>query len=60
MNNLLVRFLLIACLLMLIIAPFASLAPLMLILLGVGICWGIWSLVEAFLIADVKRDSDQA
>lgn len=59
MNNLLVKLLLIACLLMLILAPFASLAPLMLILLGLGICWALWSLVEAFLAADVKRDSDQ-
>lgn len=53
MNNRLLRILLIGLLLMMVIAPFAGLAPMMLILLGIGVCWALWSLVQAFFTADV-------
>lgn len=56
MNNLLVRLVLIGLLLMLVIAPFASIAPLMLITLGLGIGWFFWTLVQAFFTADVEND----
>ena len=55
MNNPLVKLLLIGCLLLTIVAPFAGLAPLMLFILGLGICWFFWSLVEAFFTADVEK-----
>ncbi len=60
MNNPLVRLVLIGLLLMMLVAPFAGLAPLMLLLLGLGIFWSFTSLVEAFFTADVERDKDQA
>ncbi|HEY9905248.1 MAG TPA: hypothetical protein V6D43_22935 [Candidatus Sericytochromatia bacterium] len=60
MNNPLVKLTLVGLLLMMVVAPFAGLAPLMLILLGLGICWFFWSLVEAFFTADVKGDKDKA
>ena len=60
MNNQLVKLVLIALLLMMVISPFAGLAPLMLILLGLGICWAIWSLVQAFFTADVEGNDKKA
>ena len=56
MNNPLVRLVVIGMLLMMLVAPFSGLAPLMLLLLGLGIFWAFSSLVEAFLTADVERD----
>lgn len=55
MNNPLIQILLISLLLITIVAPFAGLAPLMLLLLGLGAWWFIWSLVEAFFKADVEK-----
>lgn len=55
MNNPLIRILLIGLLMLTIVAPFAGLAPLMLLLLGLGVWWFIWSLVEAFFTGDVER-----
>jgi len=55
MNNPLIRLILIGLLLITVVAPFAGLAPLMLFLLGLGVCWFFWSLVEAFFKADVER-----
>lgn len=52
MNNPLLRIVLIGLLLMMVIAPFAGLAPVMLILLGFGVCWALWSLLQAFFTAD--------
>lgn len=49
MNNLLVNLVLFGLLLILVIAPFAGVAPLMLVLLGFAVCSIIWSLVQAFL-----------
>lgn len=60
MNNPLVRLVLVALLLLLVVAPFAGLAPLMLILLGLGILWSFWSLVQAFFTADVEGDNNKA
>lgn len=60
MTDLLIRVVLIGLLLMLVIAPFAGLAPLMLILLGFGLCWGFWSLVQAFFTADVEGDREKS
>lgn len=60
MNNLLVKLVLFSLLLMLIIAPFGGLAPLMLILLGFGVCSLLWSLVQAFFTADVEGEQKKA
>jgi F0F1-type ATP synthase assembly protein I len=60
MNNPLVKLVLIGLLLMTLVAPFAGLAPLMLVVLGFGVCWGLWSLVQAFFTADVKGDDNDA
>lgn len=60
MNNLIVQFALFGLLLMLVLAPFGGLAPLMILLLGFGICWMLWSLVQAFFTADVTRTDDKA
>ncbi|HEY9726913.1 MAG TPA: hypothetical protein V6D50_10745 [Chroococcales cyanobacterium] len=51
MNNPLVKAGLIGLLLMMIITPFAGLAPLMLIVFGFGVSWFVWSLVQAFFTA---------
>lgn len=59
MNNPLVKILLIGLLLMLVVAPFAGLAPLMLILLGFGVGWAIWLLVQAFFTANTETDNPQ-
>lgn len=60
MNNPIVKLVLLGLLLMLLVAPFASFAPLMLILLGLGLCWFMWSLVQAFFMADAEREDNQA
>lgn len=49
MNHPLVKLLLFGLLLMLVFAPLGGLAPLMLMLLGFGTCWIIWTLIQAFL-----------
>lgn len=59
MNTPLVRLLLIGLLLLMVVAPFAALAPLTLVLLGFGVCWFIGSLVQAFLTADVEREDEE-
>lgn len=58
MNNPLLKLLLISLLMSMILAPFAGLAPLMLLLLGLGVCWFIWSLIEAFFSADVEKEQN--
>jgi len=58
-KNSLVKVVLVALLLMLVTAPFAGIAPLMLIVLGFGVFWAFSSLVEAFFTADVERDDDK-
>lgn len=60
MNNPLVKIVLMGLLLMMVTSPFAGLAPFMLILLGLGVCWTVWSLVEAFFTADVEDDNENA
>ena len=60
MNNPLVKLVLMGLLLMTVIAPFAGLAPLMLILVGFGVCWSLWTLVQAFFTADVEGDDNKA
>lgn len=60
MNHPLVKLVLMGLLLMMVTAPFAGLAPVMLILLGLGVCSIAWSLVEAFFTADVKEDNEKA
>lgn len=62
MNNPLMKAGLIGLLLMMIISPFAGLAPLMLIVFGFGACWFVWSLVQAFFtpggIEELDRKSE--
>jgi len=60
MNNPLVKLVVMGLLLMTVIAPFAGLAPLMLILVGFGVCWSLWTLVQAFFTADVDGDDNKA
>ncbi|HAA32142.1 MAG TPA: hypothetical protein DCE56_36110 [Cyanobacteria bacterium UBA8553] len=60
MNNPLVKLVLIGLLLMMIVAPFAGLAPLMLILFGLGVGWAFWLLVQAFFTADVEGNDKKA
>jgi hypothetical protein len=60
MNTHLLKLVLIGLLLMTVMAPFAGLAPFMLILLGFGVCWFFWSLVQAFFTADVERDKEKS
>lgn len=60
MTNSIVKLVLLGLLLMLLVAPFASFAPLMLVLLGLGIFWFIGSLVQAFFMADAEREDNQA
>lgn len=60
MNNPLIKLLLIGLLMLMVVAPFAGLAPLMLLLLGLGVCWSIWSLVAAFFTADVEKEQNNS
>ncbi len=60
MNTHLMKLVLIGLLLMTVMAPFAGLAPFMLILLGFGIFWFFGSLVQAFFTADVERDKEKS
>lgn len=59
MNNRLGKTVIFGLLLMLLFAPFAGFAPLMLILLGFGIYWMIGSLVQAFFSDDVAQKNDK-
>lgn len=59
MNNPLVRAGLIGLLLLMVIAPFAGLAPLMLIVFGFGVLWFVGSLVQAFFTAADVEESDR-
>lgn len=60
MNNSLLRIVLFGFLLMLVITPFAGVAPLMLILLGLGIIGTIGSLIQAFFTADSEQKDKNA
>lgn len=60
MNTHLLKLVLIGLLLMTVMAPFAGLAPFMLILLGFGLCWCFGSWVQAFFTADVERDKEKS
>lgn len=51
MKNIWEKFLLLSLLLMLLLAPFAGLAPLMLLLLGLAVYWFFSSIVHS-LVAD--------
>ncbi|GAB4198910.1 MAG: hypothetical protein Fur006_49120 [Coleofasciculaceae cyanobacterium] len=60
MNNSVVKIVLFGLLLMLVITPFAGVAPLMLILLGLGFIWTIGSLVQAFFTTDNEQKDKNA
>jgi hypothetical protein len=60
MNNPLVRVVLIGLLLMMLIAPFAGLAPLMLVVFGFGVFWSLGLLVKAFLTGGVEQEHNKA
>lgn len=60
MNNRLGKIVIFGLLLMLLFAPFAGFAPLMLILLAFGIYWMVGSLVQAFFSDDVAQKNDKA
>jgi hypothetical protein len=60
MNNRLGKIVIFGLLLMLLFAPFAGFAPLMLILLAFGVYWMIGSLIQAFFSDDVAQKNDKA
>lgn len=60
MNNRLGKIVIFSLLLMLLFAPFAGVAPLMLILFAFGIYWMIGSLIQAFFTDDVAQTNDRA
>ncbi|MBD2311502.1 hypothetical protein H6G20_07505 [Desertifilum sp. FACHB-1129] len=58
MNRAITRILFISLLLLAILAPFAGLAPLMILLLVFGLGWGILSLVQILLLGANKNNPD--
>lgn len=60
MKNSLVRIALFGLLLMLLFAPFAGFAPLMLMVLAFGVYWIVGSLIQAFLSDDIAQKNDKA
>ncbi|MCD8485461.1 MAG: hypothetical protein LRZ84_01600 [Desertifilum sp.] len=58
MNRAITRILFISLLLLAILAPFAGLAPLMIMLLVFGLGWGILSLVQILLFGANKNNPD--
>ncbi|MGB3693709.1 MAG: hypothetical protein WA865_04935 [Spirulinaceae cyanobacterium] len=56
MNNLLTKLILIGLLLLLILAPFGGLAPLMLIMLIGAIIWGIVSVFQVLLLGNEEME----
>lgn len=60
MNNPLVKLVLISLLLLMITAPFAGLAPLMLIIFGLAVGWAFWLLVQAFFSPDSAANHRKA
>ncbi|MDI9641519.1 hypothetical protein QPK87_26955 [Kamptonema cortianum] len=58
MNRAITRILFISLLLLAILAPFAGLAPLMILLLIFGLGWGILSLVQILLFGANKNNPD--
>ena len=60
MNNIVGKLVLFGLLLMLLLAPFAGVAPLMLVLLGFGFFWIISSLVQEFFTSDIEEEDKKA
>ena len=61
MNNILYKIILFALLLMLVLAPFAGLAPLLLVLLIAGAAWFFSSILQVLVVGEsktVERDGD--
>jgi hypothetical protein len=59
MSEKIVRIFLLGLLLLLAIAPFATLAPLLLTLLVAGFASAIWSLVRVFLFGDRANEAEK-
>jgi Na+-transporting methylmalonyl-CoA/oxaloacetate decarboxylase gamma subunit len=60
MKNSFEKIIVFGLLLMLLFAPFAGFAPLMLILLAFGVYWMIGSLIQAFFSDDVPQKNEKA
>jgi len=60
MNKILGKLVVFGLLLMLLLAPFAGVAPLMLVLLGFGFFWIIGSVVEVFFRSDIEEEDKKA
>lgn len=60
MKNLLIKLVLFGLLLMLIVAPFAGVAPLMIVILAFATCWIVGSLIQAFFTTDVAQEDNKA
>ncbi len=58
MKNLLTKLIIIGLLLLLILAPFAGLAPLMFIMLIGAIIWGIVSIFQVLIWGEREREID--
>jgi hypothetical protein len=56
MNQPIITLLIFGLLLMAVLSPFGALSALMLVVLGTGLLWALWSLVQAFL-RDPSEDS---
>ncbi len=59
MNQPIITLLLFGLLLMAVLSPFGALSALMLVVLGTGLLWTLWSLFQAFL-RDPSEDSGSA
>lgn len=60
MNRNLTTILLVALLLLFLLAPFAGLAPLMLLLLVAGVIWGVGSLLQVLVFGEEDRESERS
>ncbi|ELS04254.1 hypothetical protein Xen7305DRAFT_00039820 [Xenococcus sp. PCC 7305] len=56
MNTIWYRLILLSLLLILVLAPFAGFAPLLLIMLIAGIYWFISSIIQIFLFGEESRE----
>lgn len=60
MNRNLATILLVSLLLLFLLAPFAGLAPLMLLLLVAGVVWVVGSLLQVLIFGEKDRGSERS
>ncbi|MBZ8180373.1 hypothetical protein [Oscillatoria salina] len=59
MNNPILTIILITFLLLLVLAPFAGLAPLLLMVLILGVGWAVWLLLQTLVFGAADSSSDR-